>query len=25
VEWVLVYEENGAPRLRAGSDSYTRR
>lgn len=25
VEWVLVYEEDGAPRLRAGSDSYTRR
>lgn len=25
VEWVLVYEENGASRLRAGSDSYTRR
>jgi len=25
VEWVLVYEENGTPRLRAGSDSYARR
>lgn len=24
VEWVLVYEEDGRPRLRAGSDSYTR-
>ena len=25
VEWVLVYEENGTPRLRAGSDAYLRR
>lgn len=25
VEWVLAYEEYGAPRLRTGSDSYTRR